>query len=315
MSVGTTAYLVVRRTDGFGDVFPLAAGQSYLLGRAATNRIVLKDDLCSREHAEVRFADGAWRVRDLGSLNGTRVNEERLDSEQTLEPGDEVQLGRSRLLFVEEMGQLPDLPNRPEADGVAIKKRLGQTRFLTPVPPPAPEPVARSGDRAPTGAEERPPAAKETVTSEEGTTMHFVPRHSLSRDLSLLYRLALDMGSATNYDDLCRIVLDALLEAIPAEVGAILFFPGSDGEGPRALEAGKSLRGTEMEVVAHRHRDPSVHTYKRVSDYVSNEVLATREAILAEDVARDRYLRNRESLSDLGATSLICAPVLFGDRT
>jgi Nif-specific regulatory protein len=42
--------------------------------------------------------------------------------------------------------------------------------------------------------------------------------------------------------------------------------------------------------------------------------LASREAVLAEDVARDRYLRNRESLSELGATSLICAPVLFGER-
>src|SRR5262249_21384624 len=78
--------------------------------------------------------------------------------------------------------------------------------------------------------------------------------------------------------------------------------------------AGKSLRGVELEVTAHRHRDPSVHSYIRVSEYVSNEVLGTREAILAEDVARDRYLRNRESLSDLGATSLICAPILFGDK-
>src|SRR5262249_13738147 len=43
-------------------------------------------------------------------------------------------------------------------------------------------------------------------------------------------------------------------------------------------------------------------------------VLASREAVLAEDVARDRYLRNRESLSDLGATSLICAPIVFGER-
>jgi Nif-specific regulatory protein len=307
MSVGTTAYLVVRRPDGFGDVFPLSAGQAYLLGRAATNRIVLKDDLCSREHAEVRFADNAWRIRDLGSLNGTRVNDERLDSEQMLEPGDEVSLGRSRLLFVAEMGQLPDLPNRPDAEGVAIKKRLGQTRFLTPVPAPAPvEPVARSGDRTTTGGAAAP--------IEDGTTMHVVPRHSLSRDLSLLYRLALDMGSATNYDDLCRIVLDALLEAIPAEVGAILFFPRSDGNGPRALEAGKSLRGTEMEVVAHRHRDPSLHTYKRVSEYVSNEVLGSREAILAEDVARDRYLRNRDSLNELGATSVVCAPIVFAER-
>ena len=42
------------------------------------------------------------------------------------------------------------------------------------------------------------------------------------RDLSRLYRLALDMGSCTTYEELARTVLDGLLEAIAAEVGAIL---------------------------------------------------------------------------------------------
>src|SRR5947209_5192691 len=115
MSVGTTAYLVVRRDDGFGDVFPLVAGQTYTMGRATTNRIVLKDDLCSREHAEVSFSGGRWRVRDLNSLNGTRVNNERLDSEHELVPNDDVYLGRTHLLFVEEMDQLPDIPAAQES--------------------------------------------------------------------------------------------------------------------------------------------------------------------------------------------------------
>jgi Nif-specific regulatory protein len=309
MSAGTTAYLVVRRDDGFGDVFPLVAGQTYTLGRATSNRIVLKDDLCSREHAEVSFSAGRWHVRDLNSLNGTRVNNVRLDGEWELAPHDDVYLGRTHLLFVEDMNQLPDLPQHKDepdsAEGVAIRKRLGQTRFLTPQPPPV-----------------------ESAPSSD-TTAAPVARHALSRDLSLLYRLALDMGSAGNYEELCRIVLDALLEAIPAEVGAILSVArngnGSARNGPpagvrvspadgKSGDAPKSLRGIELEVTAHRHRDPSLHDYTRVSEYVSNEVLATREAILAEDVARDRYLRNRESISDLGATSLICAPIVFGDR-
>jgi Nif-specific regulatory protein len=51
-----------------------------------------------------------------------------------------------------------------------------------------------------------------------------------------------------------------------------------------------------------------------VSEYLSREVLSSREAVLAESVARDRYLRNRESLSDLGVTSVICAPVTVGER-
>jgi Nif-specific regulatory protein len=281
MAAGGTVYLVVRREDGFGDVFPLTEGQRYTLGRAPTNRIVLKDDLCSREHAEIYHADGRWRLRDLSSLNGTRLNGSRLTSEWELSPGDEVHLGRTTLLFVEAMEQLPDVPAQPRTgEGMSIKKRLGQTRFLTPVPPAA--------------------AAAETAQATRGEQTPAPPsaRHSLSRDLSLLYRLALDMGAASSHAELVGIVLDGLMEAIPAEVGAVL----------------SATEGRELEVTAHRNRDPNDHTYGRVSEYVSNEVLTSREAVLAEDVARDRYLRNRESLSDLGATSLICAPIVFGDR-
>src|SRR5262249_35861856 len=53
MSDGATAYVAIRREDGSGDVCALMAGQRYTLGRATTNRIVLKDELCSREHAEI----------------------------------------------------------------------------------------------------------------------------------------------------------------------------------------------------------------------------------------------------------------------
>jgi len=276
MPANGTAFLVMRRDDGFGDVVSLAAADRYTLGRAATNRIVLKDELCSREHAEVFHADGRWRVRDLSSLNGTRVNGERLAAEFDLAPGDEIHLGKTHFLFVEDMSQLPDVPTVPfnppaEEGAVSIKKRLGQTRYLTPVPPAD--------------------GSSETVTGESA-------RHTLSRDLSLLYRLALDMGSATGYEDLVRVVLDGLLEAIPAEVGAVLTVKD----------------GGVLEVTAYRHRDPAIRTYAPVSEHVSRDVLRTREAVLAESVARDRYLRNRESLHDLGVTSLICAPVTFGDR-
>jgi Nif-specific regulatory protein len=299
MATGATAYLVVRRDDGFGDVFPLVPGQSYTMGRATTNAIVLKDDMCSRDHAEVTCTHGKWRVRDLGSLNGTRVNELRLEGERDLQPNDEIHVGRSRLVFVEDMDQLPDLPVRPEehepVGELSIKKRLGQTRFLTPQPPVASE--------------------------DTGATPSPNLRHGLSRDLSLLYRLALDMGTATTHEELCKIVLDTLLEATTAEVGAILSVvvrPPPTGKqrhaAPEPPPLNKSMRGIELEVTAHKHRDPSIRGYKQVSDFVSNEVLGTRESILAEDVARNRYLKNRESLADMGATSLICAPILFADK-
>jgi Nif-specific regulatory protein len=298
-----TAFLVVRHDDGFGDVFSLDARQLSILGRAPTNRVVLKDDLASREHAEVSWSDGRWRLRDLNSLNGTHINGERLDSDWELTPGDEVQVGRTRLLFVEDMNQLPEPVAGPGSEGLTIRKRLGQTRFLTPMP--------EAGPAGLTPAAAPSPAAAEAPDKEEEQTRMVSPRHALSRDLSLLYRLALQMGSAETETDLCKVVLDGLLDAVPAEVGAILTVPRADeGSEPTPRGAGP-LRGLDLEVKASRHRDGRPHRYVRVSEYVSNEVLASREAILAEDVARNRYLRNRESLAEMGATSLICAPILF----
>jgi transcriptional regulator with GAF, ATPase, and Fis domain len=294
MPAAGTVYLVVRRDDGFGDVFPLTPGQRYTLGRATTNRIVLKDELCSREHAEIYHAAGRWHVRDFDSLNGTRLNGERLTRERELAPGDEVHLGRTTLLFVEDMEQLPDLPPRqpPSDAGMSIKKRLGQTRYLTPVP-----------DAGETPAGSAPPG--------DGR-----PRHSLNRDLAQLYRMALEMGSATTLQELAEGVLDGLLEATPAEVGAILLTPrGPSGEGTQLGDRhGRGLGAPRpLELTALRQRGPA-KGYTRVSEYVSTEVMTSREAILAEDVAHDRYLSNRESLSELGATSLICAPILFGEK-
>jgi Nif-specific regulatory protein len=288
MAGGPEAYLVIRRNDGFGDVIALTAGQRYTLGRANTNRVVLKDEQCSREHAEVYYADGHWCVRDLKSLNGTRVNDDPLDTEWELSPNDEINVGRTRLLFIEHLEQLPELPEAgsAEAEGVSIKKRLGHTRFLTPLPP-----VKQSGS---------PSVSEKTPSSvfAEGSPETTQPPHNLNRELSLLYRLALDMGSASDLPELVGVVLDALLEATPADVGAVL-----------AVKEGR-----ELEVIEHRRRNPNAKPYVRVSEYVSNEVLESREAILAENVAEDRHLRNRESLSDIGATSLICAPVLFREK-
>ncbi len=274
MATGASAYLVICREDGFGDVFPLTAGERYTLGRANTNHIVLKDEVCSREHAEVYFADGRWRLRDLNSLNGTRVNEDRLDSEWELSPRDEIKLGRTCLVFVDDIEQLPDMPfvPAPPESSVTIKKRLRQTRFLTPVPPT---------NNGATVAEEPP----ET-------------RRGLTRDLALLYRMALDMGSANTYGELVRIVLAGLLEAVHADSGAILTMK----------------EGGNLELTEHQHRDPDEHGYLRVSHFLSNEVLTSREAILAEDVDQHPALNQRDSIQQVGAHSLICAPILHQDQ-
>src|SRR5439155_20025752 len=63
-----------------------------------------------------------------------------------------------------------------------------------------------------------------------------------------------------------------------------------------------------------RPEGPAKKLYSPVSEFVTNEVMSGREAILAEDVARNQYLSQRESITQLGATSLICAPVIHEDK-
>ena len=60
------AYLVIREGSKWTDVFRLISGQSVTIGRAPTNQIVIKDERCSRNHAELFMSEGHWVLRDLG---------------------------------------------------------------------------------------------------------------------------------------------------------------------------------------------------------------------------------------------------------
>ena len=69
------AYLVIREGSKWTDVFRLVPGQSVTIGRAPTNQIVVKDERCSRCHAEIFFSEDQWTLRDLDSRNGTMIGQ------------------------------------------------------------------------------------------------------------------------------------------------------------------------------------------------------------------------------------------------
>jgi hypothetical protein len=92
-----SALLVVRRGPNSGSRF-LLDSDTTTAGRHPTSDIFLDDVTVSRRHAEfIRMPEG-FAVRDVGSLNGTYVNRERID-ETVLASGDEVQVGKYRLVF------------------------------------------------------------------------------------------------------------------------------------------------------------------------------------------------------------------------
>lgn len=93
----TSALLVMRRGQSGGSRFLLDADRT-VAGRSESSDIFLDDVTVSRKHAEfIRELDD-FKVRDIGSLNGTYVNRTRIDS-TLLKAGDEVQIGKYRMLF------------------------------------------------------------------------------------------------------------------------------------------------------------------------------------------------------------------------
>ena len=93
-----TALLVVRRGPNAGSRFLLDSDLT-LVGRHPESDIFLDDVTVSRRHAEFYRQGGRFTVRDVGSLNGTYVNRERIE-ETDLAGGDEVQVGKFRLVFL-----------------------------------------------------------------------------------------------------------------------------------------------------------------------------------------------------------------------
>lgn len=92
------ALLVVRRGPDAGARFLLDQDLT-VAGRHPEVDIFLDDVTVSRKHAEFRRTGTEFSVQDLGSLNGTFVNGERIDGDVILEDGTEVQVGKFKLTF------------------------------------------------------------------------------------------------------------------------------------------------------------------------------------------------------------------------
>ena len=93
-----SALLVVKRGPNAGSRF-LLDSLATTAGRHPESDIFLDDVTVSRRHAEFLREGAGFVVRDVGSLNGTYLNRERIDS-APLAGGDEVQIGKYRLVFL-----------------------------------------------------------------------------------------------------------------------------------------------------------------------------------------------------------------------
>lgn len=116
------------------------------IGRHPDNDVHIEDDMASRFHCTLEpDSKGAWRLRDLGSRNGTRLNDQRV-TDSPVNPGDRIRVGKH--VFVIE-GVSADQRNRRERDA---NQETGAG--VAPSPAPQPKKPARPGGRSPAWAAE-----------------------------------------------------------------------------------------------------------------------------------------------------------------
>ena len=144
--------LLVQQGPRAGQLFDLDK-PVITLGREVGSDIVLEDPQVSRHHARLTLQAGGYVIEDLGSTNGTFINEQRLIGVQPITPGDQIRLGDNVVLSVSGsldvgetvvgQGQAPTLP---PSFGTPLPSSASSSAPPPPPPsfsaPPPPPPIA-----------------------------------------------------------------------------------------------------------------------------------------------------------------------------
>jgi Nif-specific regulatory protein len=285
------AYLVIREGNKWSDVFRLIPGRTVTVGRAPTNEIVIKDERCSRYHAELFMTRDQWTLRDLDSRNGTIVGKDRIKGDYSLKPGDIVRVAHTQMAFVHDLTKAFASESAPRNDG--------DETVIAAYPPDA---SLSSSDSGVLDLQHEPT----TITHRRNKTKFLASRGAddelsipkVGRAAAKLCGLAFELAKQPDVLSVASLALDGLFDGTKVDAGAVLL---------QRQDAAGALAETDLDVIAARSdKRPAYH---RISSFLTETVLREGEAVLARNVGDDSTLGGRDSQGDIQATSVICAPI------
>jgi two-component system, NtrC family, sensor kinase len=265
-----TATLLVLQGIDQGKRVHLGEGTA-TVGRSPQNTVPILDTEVSRHHAEFRSQNGLWTLADLESSNGTFVNGESVRS-QKLTHGDQIQIGRTVLLFTVE---------DPADSAITIADHIDLLEPDTP-------------DRS---------AIVSTVTPAEGkslarqaTVARLGPMVSADANLRTLYRISEEAARATDsLDSLLDRVLGLTIDAVGADRACMLIAESkSDRILPRVFRHRTGVRrGGRMPI----------------STTIVNYVINSGEGVWTSDAQHDDRFETGNSIVQAGIREAMCVPM------
>ena len=241
------------------------------VGRDGTNRIRLHDTEVSRRHAEFRQNENGYVVIDVGSANGTFVNNQKIQ-EAVLQAGDQIVFGQTTLVYSGggddrvEQAELADkisMISRHDLElSSAIINRMGET----------------AGSKILAQPDKASPWLKTALAN-----------------LTIMYEASQAVSHILDLNELLDRILELIFRSIQADRGCIMVrHPETCLLEPKALRRRKE--GVSGEKFA-------------LSRTIMDHVLAAKEGVLVSDASRDERFNTGESIVRFGIREVICAPM------
>ena len=302
---------ILKINDASGKVWELnlLSGETYSIGRAKDNDVILNDRRVSRRHAHLvaepenfTLVDGFYENGELKrSVNRVFVNGAPM-FEKKLESGDQIIIGESKLSF--ETIQTPP-----------PKIQVTQTKIpMSESPAGATEvvPTSVNYDDKPLGQTQLLISANEiignrsnlSIETEFATPAEIKELRRKAKALGLLYEMSKTLGTVFDLKEIFVKATDLIFRGTPAErVVALLADETVDGK----------ILDYSLYPIAIKARDAKLEATTEkltISRTITLKVMREKVALLSQDARTDEQFRGAESIVAQGVRSTICAPLI-----
>jgi len=333
--------IALKITEAGGRVWdlPLTAGQTFLIGRAKENDIVLNDRRVSRKHAHIRPSGEGFVVVDgyvqngvvQRSVNKVFVNGNPI-SEHELVDGDQITIGTSVLAYSQKKVATSAPP--PVSDMLQVPAPVPSRENYPPIPKEVVDPMSVSiqngvtevpkgvnYDDQPLGntqvfisANEIIEKSTKTSTGNEFVSIDKIQDYASPEEikelrrkaqiLDMLYEMSKALGKVFDLKQIFEKATDLIFRATPSErVVALLADETLDGK----------ILDYSLYPIAAKSRDNQIDDLTAdltISRTITQKVMREKLALLSQDAKSDAQFSGAESIVSQGVRSTICAPLI-----
>jgi adenylate cyclase len=291
--------LHITTTDGRISSYPLLKRET-TIGRSRENDIVLLDQSVSRKHAKIVKTDQGHLLSDLGSFNGTLVNEALIQS-TLLKHGDVIKVGLNTLTYLfRPQGVKPFRGTLTLSGGIDLGKEpepiiKASSETLSPMDSQdllVSKEFGESGRALPSKKEIELPEFKKELSALERT----------NKVLYVLYEISRQLNSIHDFGELLNKIMDLIFVVIDADYGFLILTGEKDKEEliPVVVKSRGDQNGEQEPLKASRT--------------IINRVIRDGVALLTSNAMTDSRLDHAKSLLLQQIRSAICVPLWRKDK-